>query len=361
MRVLPALLLLVSVAGCAAPAPAVVRPPSATPAVETPPADPLVRLAAAEVVDVTPISPPPVPELRIERRSVFERAGAVEWTLANGLTVVYVHDPRAEAYGARVVTPAGWMTLPPASGAPYAALSAVQWGPLTARVGPTERVARGEAASLVDLVEAVADLLTERPDAAEAPPTVSQAEALRLAEEAFEPSDRVTVFLLGPREREWVEPLVAAVLGGLRSGRDAFPPATSDAPVSAASVRGGWDDLPSVLVLDRALSDRAGRLGGEADVLFDAAAGRIVVQSDVPAAALFEPFADDVLRRFRDEAAVAAASTAGRLDAFVYLYSLPGTFRPVRDPYDAVRLAGHIARTPPSAVADLLAQLSGAR
>ena len=346
MRTLSALVVL-ALAGCAGTPPTVAPPPPTVAVFELPPPPRMVVVALAEMIEVEPVEPPPVQEMRIDRRSVFEQAGAVEWTLANGLTVVYVEDETAVGYHARVVAPTGASSFTLGRAAVFRRGDPT-WGTLTARIEAGERVATGASDGLQSLLDDAARLLTSTPDASQG----DRGEAL------FEVTRHVRVFLLGSRDRAWIEPAVAATLGALRPENDAL--GSSAATDGDPSVRGDWDDLPAIWVLDAALAERA---GPGTRVRFDAMAGRIRLESDggTPRPVLLARFDDADLRRARDQAARTAASPSARLEAFSALYGLPGTFRPARNPVDAARLPERIARTPPSAAADLLRRLAAAR
>ena len=352
MRPVLLLALAVVASGCVGTAaPVVVIAPPPVREVEPPPDLPEPVPPAPEVVDLEPLSPPPTPRLQIDRRAVYELAGVVEWTLANGLTVVYLHDPDAEAYRARVQAPTGWADLPAPMRGRYVEPDVVVLGPLVARVEPSRRVATGQADRVTDLVDAVASLF--------AAPATSASGAVA---EAFDRPASFVVALAGAADWEWVEPVIAGRLGSLRGRDSGFGPVL-DAPEPVAvalrsEVAAGWEDLPAVAILGRALADRdrAVRLS------FDARAGRVRLGVDGPASRdeTFRPFTDDALRRARSAAADDAATLDGRLLALATLYEVPGAFRPARRPDEAVTLADRIERTPPERVADLFRQLAGA-
>ncbi|WP_420457571.1 hypothetical protein [Rubrivirga sp.] len=382
----PAIVLFVLVgAGCASTAPEpVAAPPAVVTAVEPPASAPI--LVEPEPVEPAPVVPPPVLERRIDRRAVYEQAGAVEWTLANGLTVVYVQEPEAEAYRAAVRAPGGWASLPPAAADRFVGAQG-SWGALAARVEPDRREAVGEAEGLATLVADVAALFSDPPSVVVAPdpldalaprrgrdrvPAFDPDAARQALADAFDRPSDFRVFLSGSVGREWVEPLVAerlAVAGrGARFGPLLeTPPAvraesTTSGPAAGtvfeADVAAGWDDLPAVLTLERALADRVGT-DASVSLRLDAAAGRARLRiASAGAASLLDPLDADALRRARDAAARDAAGPAGRLRAFATLYEVPGRFRPALRPDQAARLADAIERTPPARVADLLRRLA---
>ena len=383
----PAVLLFALVgAGCASTAPEPVLSPPAD-VVPVPPPTPTPIRIEPEVVEPVPVVPPPVPERRIDRRAVYEQAGAVEWTLENGLTVVYVQDPGADGYRALVRAPTGWAGLPTAVADRFVGLGEASWGELTARVGPDGREAGGASPGLEALVGDVAALFSDAPSVVVTPdplgglaprrgrfrlPPADPDAARQAFADAFDRPADFRVLLTGSVGWEWVEPLVAARLAG--RGRGArFGPAVETHPsvradstgtgptagaVFEADVSAGWDDLPALWTLERALADRAGDRA-RVTLALDAAAGRArlrVVGAD--AAPLLAPFDVDALRRARTAAARDAATPAGRVRAFATLYEVPGAYRPARRPDEAARLADAIERTPPDRAADLLRRLA---
>ena len=352
MRLALLLALAIAASGCVrTAAPVVVIAPPPVREVEPPPGLPEPALPTPEVVDLEPLEPPPTPRLQIDRRAVYEQAGVVEWTLANGLTVVYLHEPGADAYRVRVQAPTGWADLPATARGRYADAVDVPWSPLIASVEPSRRVAKGQADRVTDLVDAVAALFTETP------PAGGGAVA-----EAFDRPASFVVALSGAAEREWIEPVIATRLASLRGRDSGFGPIL-DAPEPVASalrseVAATWEDLPAAAVLAQALADR----DRAARLTFDGHDSRVRLSVDGPAsrADTFRPFTDDALRQARATAAGEAATPDGRLTALATLYEIPGAFRPARRPDEAVTLADRIERTPPDRVATLLRQLADA-
>ena len=354
MRPVVYLALLVVASGCAAggaPIVVIAPPPAAT--VEPPERLPGPATPRPEVVDLSPVVPPETPKLQIDRRTVYEQVGVTEWTLANGLTVVYRHEPDGDRYRVRVQAPTGWADLPATMRAPYVEAEGTTRGPLVLAVEPHRRVAVGRSETLTDLVDAVASLFSGEP-----PASASGAVA-----RAFDRPASFLVVLSGRAEREWVEPVIANELAQLRGRDNSFGPVL-EAPDPIASAltaeaRATWDDLPATAILSRALAVRA---GAGVQVSYDAASGRVYLRADVgtPRDDLFRPFSDDALRRARSDSAADAASPDGRLLALATLYEVPGTFRPARRPTEAITLPERIARTPPDRVAALLRQLAGA-
>ncbi|PAP77292.1 hypothetical protein [Rubrivirga marina] len=358
MRIAAVVLLIAVASGCAATAPAsVVAPSPAVVVAVEPPAPPPVPVAERpEVVELAPLVPPPVPERRIERRSVYEQAGVTEWTLANGLTVVYLHEPNADVYRARVQAPTGWVSLPASMRSVFEEGGAATWGGLLASVEPRRRVAVAEAETLAELVGSVEALFTRPSD-----PPVSEAIA-----SAFDrPSDFVVV-LSGPVEREWVEPVIATALAPLRGRDSEFGPLLeTPEPIASASlvaeINAGWDDLPAIVLLSHLLADRSGR-GDAVRLDFDAPrrVAHALVDPSGAGADVFRPASDDAIRVARTESARAAASPEGRILALAILYEVPGNVRPARPPSDALTLSDRIERTPPARVVDLLGRLAQA-
>ncbi len=378
---------LLVVAGCASTVPApVVSPPPAV--ADAPPPEPEPIAVDVERPEPEPVEPPPVIERRIDRRAAYEQAGATEWTLANGLTVVYLHEPEAESYRALVRAPGGWASLPAAADRFVGAQGA--WGELRARVGPDDREATGEAPGLSALVDDVAALFADPPSVVVSPdplgaraprrgrftvPTIDPDAARQALADAFDRPSDFRVFLSGSVGDEWVEPLLAERLAG--PGRGArFGPLLADPPsvradstargepagaVVEVDIAAGWDDVPTMRIVERALANRAGDRA-RVSLRLDAAAGRArlrLVGTDT--ASLLDPFDADALRRARTAAAQDAATPDGRLRAFATLYEVPGTYRPALRPDRASRLADAVERTPPDRAADLLGRLAASR
>lgn len=384
MRPLLLSLLVVFGAGCAGSAAPLV--PLPVPEIEREAPSPAAVPLAVEVEVVRPPSgPPPVPARQIERRAVYEEVGITEWTLENGLTVVYVQRP-VEGYHARVAAPSGWAGLPGADRPAYADIGAGRWGPLTARLGPGSRDAVGGSDSLSDLVEAIRSLLSSPPDAvapfdvvARVSPqwgvvsaeTRADGGAGRLAE-AFGQPEAFTVVLVGALGTEWIEPLVASRLsvrpGGGRTFERAEPMSRGDQSlptdfggvVSEWAVTAGWEDRPAARVLREVLAARAVD-GVQADVSFDAARGtlRLRIGSTTPSneGPLFAPIQEAEADAARRRAVDSAASADGIALAVSELYGLTGRFRPARRPEDPVVFPAAIARTPADRVDALLRRL----
>lgn len=383
MRSLPLLLFATVFVGCAGTAPPMT--PLPVPTVERAAPPPEAEPVAVEVETVqAPVVPPPTPERRIARRSVYEGAQATEWVLENDLTVIYVQRP-GEGYHARLVAPTGWMGLPAAERPAFAHIGEARWGPLTGRLGPGDRVATGPAESLGELVDAVRAVFTAAPDevarfdgtASSSPrwgvilPADREDHGARQLAQAFGQPEAFTVVLVGPIGAEWVEPVVAERLFMRRGGGPSFGTAdpsgsgngiardAASGVVGEWDLAGGWDDLPTLLLLDAMLADRVGA-GQHADVTFDAARGMIrlrVASTRGGAPDLRAPFSAAEVDAARRRASAAAASDAGLARAFADLWALPGRYRPARRPDDAVSLPAAIARTPSGQVDDLLRRL----
>ncbi|WP_412063277.1 hypothetical protein [Rubrivirga sp. IMCC45206] len=368
MRLWPLLLVLV-VAGCATATPPIVATPAPEVRAEPPPPPPVRVVEAPVVEEILPPEPPVAPRLRIDRRAVYPDARATEWTLANGLVVVYVQS-EVEGYWIRVDGPGGLASLSPDVAAGVAASGHPQWGQLTGRVGLDRRVATGRADGLTDALGAVRALFDQAPTAFVQPRAGDLAlPSLGLppggtqgatAADAFDRPSTFRVFLSGSAGAEWVEAAIANDLAPTR-GRRAL--AMLDRPrfvrldtldtrgpaVLEAAVDADWDDLAATRILEQALADRA-------DVTLSLTGGRLTLRAvDGPSPAdLFAPLADTAVRAARDAAEVEARSPAARLAAFADLYAVPGRYRPARRPHDAAALADQIARTPPARVAALL-------
>ena len=384
MRPLVLLLSVVFGAGCAGSAAPLVPLPVPEIEREAPPPAPVPVAVEVEVVQL-PMVPPPVPERRIARRAVYEDAGLIEWTLENGLTVVYVQHP-VEGYHARLDAPTGWAGLPDPERPAYAHLGDGRWGPLTARVEPGSRSAAGGADSLSDLVEAIRSLLTSPPDAVGAfdrvaaaaprwgrvaPETRTDGGASRLAE-AFGQPAAFTVVLVGALGPEWVEPMIASRLsvrpGGGPTFESADPDMRSDQPlptewgggITEWAVPAGWEDRPAALLLREVLAARAGH-AAQTEVSFDAAREtlRLRLASAMPSDehSLLAPIEAVEVDAARRRAVDRAASAAGVADAVAELYGLPGRFRPARRPEDPTVLAAAIAWTPADRLDALLQRL----
>ena len=358
MRPAALVLLIAVVGGCATGAPAsVVAPVAEAVVVIDPPPPPPVRVVdAPEVIEIAPVEPPPVPERRIDRRSIYEQAGVTEWTLANGLTVVYLHDPDADAYRMRVQAPAGWASLPAPMRAPFRERETAAWGELLGRVEPTRRVALARAETLADLVGTI-PLLFSRP---------SDAPASEAVASAFDRPSEFVAVISGPAEREWVEPVIARELATF-PGRDSGfgPHLESPEPILSsglvAEVGAGWDDYPAVAIASHLLRTKSGR--GEAarlDLYPATGTVRLLVEPLLTQAELFQLATEDAIRTARAESVRAAASPEGRLFALAMLYEVPGDFRPAHPPLDALSLPDRIERTPPARVVALLRRLAAA-
>lgn len=384
MRPLVLLLFLVFGAGCAGSAAPLVPLPVPDIEREAPPPAPVPVAVEVEVVQ-PPVVPPPVPERRIARRAVYEDAGLIEWTLENGLTVVYVQYP-VEGYHARLDAPTGWAGLPESDRPAYAHIGAGRWGALTARLGPGSREAVGESDSLSDLVESIRSLLTSPPDAVDSfdmvadaaprwglvlPETRADGGARRLAE-AFGQPAAFTVVLVGALGPEWIEPMIASWLsvrpGGGPTFERADPATQGDQPLPAGwrgvvsewEVSAGWEDRPAALLLREILAARAGR-DARADLWFDAAREtlrlRLASATSSNERALHAPLQAAEVEVARRRAVDRAASAAGVADAVSELYGLRGRFRPARRPEDPAVLAAAIARTPAGRLDALLQRL----
>lgn len=358
MRPTVLLLLIAAASGCVTSAPAsVIAPAPRVEAVVEPPAPPLVRVVeVAEVVEIAPVEPPPVPERRIDRRSVYEQAGVTEWTLANGLTVVYLHDPDADLYRVRVQAPAGWAALPASMRAPFRTREVAAWGELLAWVEPTRRVAVARAETLAELLAPIPRLFSGAPDTPAAGAVAS----------AFDRPGAFVVVMSGPAEREWVEPVIATQLATF-PGRDAGfgPRLETPDPIATdglvATVRAEWDDLPAVAIASRVLAERGGR-GDAARLDLDPASrtALLLVEPLLTQAELLQLATEDAIRAARGATARSAATPEGRLLALAMLYEVPGDVRPARQPLDALALPDRVERTPPARVLDLFRRLADA-
>ncbi|WP_412067739.1 hypothetical protein [Rubrivirga sp. IMCC43871] len=373
MRLWP-LLLALAAAGCATSTPPLVATPAPEARVDLP-APPPVRVVETPVVEeLLPPEPPQAPRLRIDRRAVYPDAQATEWTLANGLVVVYVQG-EAEGYTVRVDGPGGLANLPPALAADLAESGSARWGPLSAHVGLDRRVASGWADGIADALGAVRALFERSPDGTpharaedlahpSLGPPPSRGPRSASIGDAFDRPEAFRVFLHGSAGADWVEAAVANELGAIRGRpplalleearfdrRDTL--AARGPAVTEAAVDAEWDDLAPARIVALALADRA-------DVTLSLASGRLTVRAvggHAPAD-LFAPLADTALRAARDAAEAEARQPAAVLAAFADLYAQPGQFRPARRPQDAARLADQIARTPPARVAALLRRLA---
>ena len=343
------LLFLIAVAGCSSPAPLVVAPPpeiTPPPPVVSPEPDPI-----PVTIEVEPLDPVGADSGQVAQRRIYEGAQVAEWTLVNGLTVVYRWEPGADGYDARLSASGGWRAVSP-SAQPFAPRA--RWGALEAVVSPDSRVARGEAARFDEVLSAVSDLFSQSPD--DGP------------EEVAALFDRPTAFTLvvrGPIGWEWVESAIGGELSRVRGRRARVAPERIDATDSiraTVEVTGSTlhmidvrsSDLPAVAVLAEALRTRGADLSIEAD-------GVAVAMTPIAQEGVWASLSDAELRQARSGAAQAARSPAGEVRALAYLYALPGRFRPVRPPAEAVDLADAIERVAPDRVRDLLDRLRAAR
>ena len=275
MRALP-LFLAVALTGCWSTAPTVLTPAPPTVRVEPPAPDPQPVLVERQPAEPVPTTPPPVPKRRIAQRSIFEAERVTEWTLENGLTVIYAWDEAATGYAALVTGPSG--------------------GVLADGSGVSSASTRLQvSADRLDVVVGQAtDVLAEL--------GVAQA----------------TVLLHGPLDGEWIEPTVAADLGRLPSSAGAPSPTS---PPTGIVVAADWDDLPALHVVAALLARRPGASG----VMFDAARGRATLARG---AVSLDPATPDEIREARSLAARHSREPEAALATLDALYHLPGPFRP---------------------------------
>jgi hypothetical protein len=297
-----------------------------------------------------------VPERRIDRRSVYEQAGVAEWTLANGLTVVYLHDPASEEYHARLQSPTGWASLPASMQSTFHEGGTAKWGVVEGRVEPSRRVATVRASTLASLVNSIEPLFSRPPDEPGAGAVAS----------AFDRPAQFVLVMVGPAGREWVESVIAMGVATVRGRDSSFGPALDSAePIASggfvSEIDAGWDDVPPITILDRLLQGWGGR-GDAARLDFDASTGtaRLWIEPALTPAELLQLSSERAILAAREAAARAAASPHGRLLALATLYEVPGDFRPARAPLEALSLPSRIARTSPDRVADFLRRLAEA-
>ena len=136
-------------------------------------------------------------------------------------------------------------------------------------------------------------------------------------------------------------------------------------PVRAPVVTGGGrryavevrsSDLPALAVLAEALRERGADLGVEADGVAVLTVAGLALRE-----ALWASPSDADVRQARSQAARIARSPEGEVRALADLYALPGRFRPVRPPAEAVGLGDAIERVPPDRVRALLDRFRAAR
>ena len=326
----PALLLTAVLAGCAAPAPLVVAPPAE---VTAPPRLPPVTTTADPPVVTDPVEPRGAAREEVVERRVYEEARVAEWTLANGVTVVYAWDVGADQYTVR---------LDGAESDPAPSPGLAGWGALRARVGSGLRTARGSAVRLDSVLSDVAAVFTRRPDTGD--PVVAS---------AFDRPSAFTVVIHGARSWTWVEGAVGRTLSRVR-GRASVPPLAAPVARISRPVTVDADDLAAVAALDALVRTRTGEAA-----LSVGPGGRRSLQSS-RAGALDDAVPDAAIRAARSTAAAEAESGGGVVDALARLYALPGRFRPVRPPQVVRDLPGEIGRTPPERVRTLLDRLRSA-
>ncbi len=328
MRLFLVLFALVAVAGCASTAPPPAPPPVVVQPLPPPGPGP-VRVEAVPVETATmgpgPVQPPTVLERVIARRSVYESDRVAEWTLDNGLTVIYAWDDDAAEYAMRASIPGDRL--------PSGHTNDRTTEPVTLAVGLHRQSVTAQAPRLDEAVAMAVDALG-----------------------SGAPADAV-VLLHGALGPEWVEPVVAEQLGRLRRRQ---PPATSP---TRRALDADWSDLPALMVVAQVLRARSAPSDPLA-LVFDPATGDLRLEARASSRRLLDgwlvPATPAVLRSAKDAAAQGARQPAGLLLALDALYQLPGTYRPARPVADARALADRVARTPPEQVAKLLARLDAA-
>ncbi|MDT7857261.1 hypothetical protein RQM47_11480 [Rubrivirga sp. S365] len=308
-----ALLLALALAACGPPyrtiATTTVELPEPPP-VERPslPPRPAPAPPEATVEPAPPPAPEPAPKGTVEARSVYPQADGpmsevAEWTLVSGATVVYAHQPGAEA--AHVVAFAG-------GGA---------------------ALADTDAASVADALAVVRGL----PAA---------------------PAD-VTAVVVGSETSAAVEGAVGRVLGGAWGRSSGLAGATAPPP-NALRVRADLDDDAALLVFEEALRRRL----PSARVALDAADGAAALWSTGGAGwgDALRPFS----RAEAEAARSAVAARALRSGAFAAraladLYRAPGARRPARPPAFALGRLGRVRAVSADALSTLAARFAAAR
>ena len=324
MRPLFVLLALTALAGCASTVPPPPPPPEVV--LQPPPAPAPVPVQVETVpMETGPPEPPAVLERVIAQRSVYESDRVAEWTLDNGLTVLYAWDDGAAEYTVRASVPGD--RLPGDQSGDRAT------EPVTLAVGLHRHSVTARASRLDEAVAAAVDALGGAAPAG------------------------AVVLLHGGLGPEWVEPVVAEQLGRLRRR---LAPA---APPTRSVLDADWSDLPALLVVAQVLRERSAPSDPLA-LVFDPATGDLRLEARASSRRLLDawlaPAAPDVLRSARDAAAAAARQPAGVLLALDALYQLPGAYRPARPVADARALADRVARATPEQAGALLARLSAA-
>lgn len=310
-------------AGCASSAVPAVTVGTTQVIEEPPPPPPPILVEDAEIESITPLTPQPTPRHRIVRRSVFEQARVAEWTLANGLTVVYHWDSQKTGYHV-VVRGQDLDSI-------RADASRTVDGGLTVTAGPGVRLARGDAESLGALVASVGALFS------------------RTRAEAFAPPSASLLVVSGPLEWEWVESTLA---GLAEAGSDQGASPTLD----RASWQPAWDDVPALRIAAEIVAVRAD--DPEAGERLRAGGPLAVTGDSSLALRLFAPVPSEAFESARQAAERQARAPAGTLDALLDLYAAPGRHRPPQPPSRAFDVPRRIASTTRAGVDALLARFA---
>ena len=313
MRVLSCFLLTAMV-GCASSAPEITRsePPAIREVAFEP--QPIPVASRPMIAEIEGRSVPETPKRVIARRSAYPAAGLVEWTLTNGLLVVYRHAPALDEY--------------------------------TAVLSPL----------------AAADLEAERSVIA----NTRLSSVLEDVERRFAPSSRgadggsralgapsgYAFVLTGPTPWEWIERDLAIRLSRVVGLEDVPAPR---APSRSWRAPVDWDEWPAYLLASQVVLERL----PSATFAYDATSERayLALSEDVDSIQVERALAratEAEMRSAREMAVRYWSSPSGVVAALATLYRVSGTFRPARAPENALDVAARIARMPPGRVDDIL-------
>ena len=269
-----ALALLLSACGSSAPLPppvpeALPPPPARVPVEPQPEAEPEAPAPVAPVV--APPSPPPTPpRLSVRAQSVYPAVDLYEWTLSNGMTVVYKRVDAAGPLRLLAFAEGGWTALD-AGDAALAVRSAPSATDDGLSLGATERQVRARAESARSLFQRLVDALSDRRPAPGQRTAVDALDPLEieLADASPDGVERparslladpaeLTAVVVGDVDPASVVAEAGRLLAGLPRAPDAWtfgPPRRSPARPSRVARRG------DVGVLDLALRAPLGRAG----------------------------------------------------------------------------------------------------
>ncbi|MEM7786572.1 MAG: hypothetical protein AAF594_02480 [Bacteroidota bacterium] len=279
------------------------RPPApppeaevAPPVMPVPEPEPLPEPPPPPPEPEPPPPPPEAPKGSIEARSLYPQVGLADWTLANGLRVVF-KQLDAPSFVVRALD-----------------------------LESDSIVVQGEEAeTLGDALAGVRPRLDPRRSAS------------------------ALVVVVGPADPEAAEGWVAARLASLMRGEVSYRLPIPPSPQRRAEV--DWDDLRASLVVRSLLESRGASLAlGGQSVRVEAAS---VAEMD----RVLRPATDAEARAARDTLEVDAALWA---ETLAFLYAEPGAFRPARRPEAAARLLDRLGAVPPAAVNALLDRLRDA-